>query len=231
MLGSSPHARLICVKLRRMPPHYLQPLLAPKSVALVGATEREGALGAIVWRNLTAAGLRGELIPLNPKHRAVFGKRAYARLTDLPRPPDLAVVVTPARAVESVITDAAAAGVKAAVILTSGFGETGAAGRALQASVLAAARRGGVRLLGPNCLGLMRTDTGLNATFARTPARAGNLALVSQSGAICGAILDWAASAEVGFTSVVSLGGAIDVDYGEVLDFLVAVDDTDAILM
>jgi acetyltransferase len=214
-----------------MPPHYLQPLLAPRSVALVGASEREGALGAIVWRNLAAAGVRGELYPVNPKHRAIFGKRAYARLQDLPQPPDLAVIVTPARVVERVIEDAAAAGVKAAVILTSGFGETGAEGRALQERVVAAAKRGKVRILGPNCLGVMRTDCGLNATFARTPARPGNLALVSQSGAICGAILDWAAGAEVGFTSVVSLGGAIDVDFGEVLDFLVADEATDAILM
>jgi acetyltransferase len=214
-----------------MLPHYLQPLLAPRSVALVGATEREGALGAIVWRNLASAGLRGELYPVNPKHRTVFGQRAYGRLQDLPQPPDLAVVVTPARVVERVIEDAAAAGVRAAVILTSGFGETGAEGRALQERVMAAAKRGGVRLLGPNCIGVMRTDVGLNATFARTPARPGPLALVSQSGAICGAILDWAASAEVGFTSVVSLGGAIDVDFGEVLDFLVADEATDAILM
>lgn len=222
---------LICVKLARMPPHYLQPLLAPRSAALVGATEREGALGAIVWRNLAAAALRGELYPVNPKHRTMFGRRAYGRLQDLPQPPDLAVIVTPARVVERVIEDAAAAGIKAAVILTSGFGETGAEGRALQERVLATAKRGGVRLLGPNCLGVMRTDVGLNATFARTPARRGPLALVSQSGAICGAILDWAASAEVGFTSVVSLGGAIDVDFGEVLDFLVADEATDAILM
>jgi acetyltransferase len=223
--------RLICVKLARMAPHYLQPLLAPRSVALVGATEREGALGAIVWRNLAAAGVRGALYPVNPKHRAIFGQRAYARLQDLPQPPDQAVIVTPARVVARVVEDAAAAGVKAAVILTSGFGEAGAEGKALQAQVLAAAKRGGVRLLGPNCLGVMRTDAGLNATFARTPARVGPLALVSQSGAICGAILDWAASAGVGFTSVVSLGGAIDVDFGEVLDFLVADEATDAILM
>jgi acetyltransferase len=168
---------------------------------------------------------------VNPKHRTLFGQRAYARLQELPRAPDLAVVVTPAHAVERVVEDAAAAGVKAAAILTSGFGETGAQGRALQARVLAAARRGGVRLLGPNCLGVMRTDCGLDATFARTVARPGRLALVSQSGAICGAILDWAAPAEVGFTSVVSLGGAIDVDFGEVLDFLVADEATDAILM
>jgi acetyltransferase len=214
-----------------MAPHYLQPLLAPRSVALVGATEREGALGAIVWRNLAAAGLRGELYPVNPKHRAIFGQRAYARLPDLPQPPDLAVIVTPARVVGRVVEDAAAAGVKAAVILTSGFGEAGAEGKALQAQVLAAAKRGGVRLLGPNCLGVMRTDARLNATFARTPAHPGPLALVSQSGAICGAILDWAPSAGVGFTSVVSLGGAIDVDFGEVLDFLVADEATDAILM
>ncbi len=214
-----------------LPPHYLQPLLAPESVALVGATEREGALGAIVWRNLAAGGLRGELTPINPKHRTVFGRRAYGRLTEISQPPDLAVVVTPAHAVESVIPAAGKAGVRAAVILSSGFGETGAEGRALQGRVAAAARAGGVRVIGPNCLGVLRTACGLNAPFARTPARPGRLALVSQSGAICGAILDWAAGAEVGFTSVVSLGGAMDVDFGEILDFLVADEATDAILM
>src|SRR5512134_1369458 len=172
--------------------HYLQPLLAPRSVALVGATERAGALGAIVWRNLAAAGLRGELYPVNLRHRTIFGRRAYARLQELPQPPDLAVIVTPARVVERVVDDAAAAGMKAAVILTSGFGETGAEGQALQERVVAAAKRGGVRLLGPNCIGVMRTDVGLNATFARSPARPGPLALISQSGAICGAILEWA---------------------------------------
>jgi acetyltransferase len=214
-----------------VPEHYLRPLLAARSVALVGATEREGALGRIVYRNLVAGGLPGELYAVNPKHRAVFGERAFARLGELPRPPDLAVVVTPARAVPQIIADAGAAGVKAAVVLSSGFAESGAPGRALQEQALSAARRSGVRLLGPNCLGVMRTDCGLNATFARTPALRGNLALVSQSGAICGAILDWAHGAGVGFTSVVSLGGAIDVDFGEILDFLVADPGTDAILM
>jgi acetyltransferase len=214
-----------------MPEHYLRPLLAARSVALVGATEREGALGQIVYRNLAAGGLRGELYVVNPKHRTIFGKRAYARLSELPQPPDLGVVVTPARAVEQIIEDAGAAGIRAAVVLSSGFGEAGPEGRALQEKVLAAAKRRAVRILGPNCLGVMRTDCGLNATFARTPALAGSLALVSQSGAICGAILDWAASAGVGFTSVISLGGAMDVDFGEVLDFLVADAATRAILM
>ena len=211
--------------------HYLQPLLAPRGVALVGATEREGALGNIVYRKLLEAKPRGPLYAVNPKHRRLFGHDAYARLADLPEKVDLAVIVTPARTVAQVLRDAGRAGIRGAVVLTSGFGETGEAGRMLQAEILAAAHEAGVRFIGPNCLGIMRTDAGLNATFARTYARPGQLALVSQSGAICGAILDWAASAEVGFSSVVSLGGAADVDFGEVLDFLVADEGTDSILL
>ncbi|HZM33140.1 MAG TPA: bifunctional acetate--CoA ligase family protein/GNAT family N-acetyltransferase [Burkholderiales bacterium] len=214
-----------------MPRHYLQPLLAPRSVALVGATEREGALGRIVWQNLAAGGLAGGLYPVNLKHREVFGRKVARRLTDLEGKVELAVVVTPAATVPRVIEDAARAGIKAAVVLSSGFAESGDAGRTLQKEMLAAAKRGGVRILGPNCLGLMRTDAGLNATFARTPARPGRLGLLSQSGAVCTAILDWAQRAQVGFTSVVSLGGAADVDFGEILDFLVADEHTDAILL
>src|SRR3954464_8220903 len=210
--------------------HYLSALLAPRSVALVGATERPGALGRIVYCNLAAGGVP-ELYTVNPKYKQLFDRPAYARLAELPRPVDLAVIVTPSRTVPQLLEQAGTAGIKAAVVLTSGFGEAGAEGRALQDQALQAARRSGVRVLGPNCLGLMRTDTGLNATFARTPARPGRLALVSQSGAICGAILDWAYGADIGFSSVVSLGGAIDVDFGEVLDFLVADDKTDAVLM
>ena len=175
--------------------------------------------------------MRGALYPVNPKHRTVFGKPAYASLSKLPARPDLAVVATPAHTVPAIIDEAGRAGIKAAIVLSSGFGETGEAGRALQERMLEAARRHGVRILGPNCLGAMRTDAGLDATFARTPARPGNLALVSQSGAICSALLDWAQGAGVGFTSVVSLGAAADVDFGEVLDFLVADPATEAVLL
>ena len=213
------------------PRHYLHPLLAPNGIALVGATEREGALGSIVWRNLVEARPRGPLYPVNPKHAAVFGRKAYARLADLPSPVDLAVVVTPARTVPQIVREAGAAGIRGAVVLTSGFAETGAAGRRLQDELLAAAREARVRVLGPNCIGVMRTDAGLNATFARGNALPGPLALVSQSGAICGAILDWATRAGIGFTSMVSLGGAADVDFGEVLDFLVGDVATEAILL
>ncbi|MBV8033151.1 MAG: bifunctional acetate--CoA ligase family protein/GNAT family N-acetyltransferase [Betaproteobacteria bacterium] len=210
--------------------HALQSLLAPHSVALVGATERPGALGDLVHRKLAAGGLRA-FFAVNPKHGSVHGLPCYPSLDALPERPELAVVATPARTVPGVVAQAGRAGIRSALVLTSGFAEIGPAGKALQDEMLAAAREGGVRIVGPNCLGLMRTDTGLDATFARTAARPGRLALVSQSGAICAALLDWAASAGVGFSSVVSLGGAADVDFGEVLDFLVPDTATDAILL
>jgi acetyltransferase len=196
-------------------------------VALVGATEREGALGNIVFHNLKAGALRGELYAVNPKHRTVFGRTAFSSLLRLPATPELVVVVTPARTVPGIIEEAGQAGIKAAVVLSAGFAESGEAGLALQQEMLEKAKRHGVRILGPNCLGEMRTDVGLNASFARTAAQPGPLALVSQSGAICGAILDWA-HGSVGFTSVVSLGAAADVDFGEILDFLVADESTEA---
>ena len=211
--------------------HYLQPLLAPSGIALVGATEREGALGRLVYRNLAEAKPQGPLYAVNPKHATVFGAKAYARLGDLPDKVELAVIVTPARTVPQIVREAGAAGVRAAVVLTSGFGETGAAGRKLQDELVQAAREARVRVLGPNCIGVMRPDAGLNATFARGNALAGNLALVSQSGAICGAILDWATRSGIGFSSLVSLGGAADVDFGELLDYLVGDPATEAILM
>ena len=161
----------------------------------------------------------------------MFGEPAYASLASLPAPPDLAVIATPARTVPGIIAEAGEAGVKGAIVLSSGFAEAGAAGRALQDEMLAAARRHGVRILGPNCLGAMRTDVGLDASFARTPARAGSIALVSQSGAICSALLDWAKGAGVGFTSVVSLGAAADVDFGEILEFLLADPATQSVLL
>ena len=197
----------------------------------MGATEREGALGRLVWQNLAAAGLRGALSAVNPKHAKVFGQSCYARLGKLPQAPEAAVFVTPARTLPGLIAEAGAAGVRAAIVLSSGFGEAGPEGKALQEAMLAAARPHGLRILGPNCLGLMRTDTGVNATFSPVAALPGKLALVSQSGAICTSILDWARGSRIGFSSVVSLGGAADVDFGEILDFLVADAATDAILL
>ena len=211
--------------------HYLTPLFEPRSVAVVGATEREGAIATIVLKNLLAAKYRGHLFAVNPRHATVHGVPSFPSLDAVPERIDLAVVVTPAATVPQVIEDAGRAGVRAAVMLTAGFGETGSAGMALQQALLANAQRYGVRLVGPNCIGIMRPEIGLNATFAKGGVQPGALALVSQSGALCTAILDWAQPNGIGFSSVVSLGGSIDIDFGEILDYLVADSRTEHILL
>ena len=214
-----------------MPDHYLTPLLAPKSVAIVGASEREGALGRFVFENVRAASFTGTLYAVNPRYTTIFGGKCYASLGDLPETPDLIVIATPARTVADLIHDAGAMGVRHAVVLSAGFNEIGEAGRMLARKVKVELDRYGIRMIGPNCVGIMRPSIGLNATFASAPARAGSLALVSQSGAVCTAILDWAASTEIGFSSVISLGAALDLDFGEVLDFLVDDAETKSILL
>ena len=211
--------------------HYLEHLFAPRSVAVVGASERLGSLGRAVFENLRAAGYTGTLYPVNPKHKQVGEVPCHARLADLPAPADLAVVVTPAPTVEAVLRDAGAAGIRHAVVLSAGFDENDPAGAALLKKAGAAARAHGVRLLGPHCLGLMRPALGLNATFARGGARPGQLALVSQSGAICAALTDWAWAAGIGFSSVISTGAAVDVDFGEILDYLMFDMQTQSILL
>ena len=211
--------------------HYLESLFAPRSVALVGASDRVGSLGHDVFKNLLAGSLQGEVFAVNPKHRVVQGQRCYRSLPALDRRVDLAVIATPAAAVADVLDDAARAGIHHAVILAAGFGETGDAGRAREAVLSAQAKRLAIRLLGPNCLGIMRPKIGLNATFARTGARAGPIALVSQSGAVCTALIDWAWAAGFGFSTVVSMGAAVDLDVGEILDYLLYDQDTHSILV
>ena len=214
-----------------MSSHYLRPLFEPESVALVGATERAGKVGATVMQNLLAAGFRGELFAVNPKYRAVAGVPCVASLEQLPRAVDLAIVVTPPATVPGIVEQCGRAGIPAAVIVTAGFSEAGPEGAALERATLDAARRHGVRIMGPNCLGIIRTCIGLNATFARGNALNGSLALVSQSGALCTALLDWAAGNGVGFSSVVSMGGSSDVDFGEVIDYLASDEKTEHILL
>ena len=211
--------------------HYLTPLLAPKSVAIVGASEREGALGRFVFENMQQGEFKGTLYAVNPKHSLVFGRKCYSTLADLPEIPDLVVIATPARTVTDLIHGAGGLGLKNAVVLSAGFNEMGEEGRNRSRQVKAELDRYGIRMLGPNCVGIMRPSIGLNATFASAPARVGSLALVSQSGAVCTAILDWASGTEVGFSSVISLGGALDLDFGEVLDFLVHDAETKSILL
>jgi acetyltransferase len=210
--------------------HYLSKLFEPASVAVFGASERENAIGSIVFRNMKEQ-FTGQLYAMNPKRKEVLGGPAYASLDDVQEAVDLAVIATPAASVPEIIDSCGRNGVKAAVVITAGFSETGAEGKALENRMIEIARRHGVRIVGPNCLGIVRPSIGLNATFAKGRPPAGHLALASQSGAICTSILDWAHSNDVGFSTVVSMGIGADLDFGEILDYLVSDPLTHSILM
>ncbi|KAF0206036.1 MAG: hypothetical protein FD173_510 [Gallionellaceae bacterium] len=214
-----------------MSKHYLTPLFAPKSVAVFGASDRVDAVGQIVFQNMLESGFQGALYPINSKNAEVQGRKAYASISDVEEKVELVVIATPPQTVPDIIEECGKRGVKAAVIITAGFGEIGPEGKELEHKVLDNAKRYGIRLVGPNCLGVMRPGIGLNATFNKGGANSGNLALVSQSGALCTAILDWAQMNDVGFSSVVSMGSSADVDFGEILDFLVSDPQTQNILM
>jgi acetyltransferase len=211
--------------------HYLSTLFAPKSVAVFGANDRADSVGHVVFKNMLESGFKGELYPININSPEVQGKRAYASIADIGGTIELVVIATPPQTVPGIIESCGIRGVKAAVIITAGFGEAGHEGAALEKELLETARRYGIRLIGPNCLGIMRPSIGLNATFNKGGANTGNIAFVSQSGALCTAILDWAHSNDVGFSSVVSMGSSTDVDFGEILDYLVSDPDTHSILM
>jgi acetyltransferase len=214
-----------------MSQHYLNVLFAPKSVAVFGASDRIDSVGGVVFENLRTSGFSGPVIPINPKHDKVQGVVAYPSLDLVGQAVDLAVICTPASTVPGIIESCGELGVKGAIILTAGFSEGGAEGKALEKRLQETAARYELRFIGPNCLGAMRPCIGFNATFNRGMAKPGHLALVSQSGALCTAILDWAQISDVGFSSVISMGASADVDFGEILDFLVNDPQTESILL
>jgi len=206
-------------------------LFQPASVALIGASDRPGSVGAVVARNLRRAGFHGALRFVNPHHQTLDGMPVYPDVASLPEPPDLAIIATPPDTVPGLIAELGARGTRAAVVITAGFGELGEHGRALQAAALDAARPYLLRLVGPNCLGLMVPGLGLDASFSHLAPPPGDIAFVSQSGAIITAMLDWAVPRGIGFCHVVSLGDMADVDFGDMLDFLAADPHTRAILL
>lgn len=211
--------------------HYLNVLFAPQSVAVFGASERTDSVGGVVFENLRTAGFAGPVIPINPRHHKVQGVPAYPSLDKVGQTIDLAVICTPPATVPDIVESCGKLGVKGAIILTAGFSEGGVEGKALEKQLLETAARHELRFIGPNCLGVMRPSIGFNATFNRGMAKPGHLALVSQSGALCTAILDWAQVSDVGFSSVISMGASADVDFGEILDFLVNDPQTESILL
>jgi len=212
-----------------MGPHYLSKLFNPQSVAVFGASDRPESVGANALQNLLKAGYQGALYPINPKHDTVQNQACYKNIADLPEIPELAVIATPMPSILSIIQACGEKGVSNAVILSAGFEDE--AGKRLQQKITTIANSYGMRLLGPNCLGILRPKIGLNATFSKNQASAGNLALVSQSGALCTAVLDWAEANDVGFSLVASTGDAADIDFGEILDYLATDSETHSILL
>ncbi len=191
----------------------------PKTVALIGATEAEGAVGGILMDNLL--GSRGVTVfPVNPNHDTVRGLDCLPSISGAPEPVDLAVIATPAPTVPGVVRECAEAGVQGCVIVSAGFGETGAEGLALESQIREALRGSRMRVLGPNCLGFLRPGAGLNASLLTAQPAAGNIALISQSAAIGTAMLDWAVSSHVGFSFFASMGGMVDVGFADLIDFL-----------
>ena len=199
--------------------HPLDAIFAPKSVAVVGATEKPGSVGRTVLWNLMNTPFGGPIYPVNPSRGSVLGIKAHPKLSALPEKPDLIVVTTPANTIPPIIAEAAGLGIRGAVVISAGFKETGPAGAELERQLLDHARRGNMRLIGPNCLGVMNPITGINATFAAGIARRGNVAFISQSGALCTAVLDWSLREEVGFSAFVSIGSMLDVGWGDLISY------------
>ena len=198
----------------------LEAIFAPRTVAVIGATEKQGSVGRAVLWNLISNPFGATVYPINSNRPNVLGIKAYKNIKSVPDPVDLAVVVTPAPTVPGVISECVDAGVTGAIVISAGFKETGPEGARLEQEVLKEARRGRMRIIGPNCVGVMRPYSGMNATFAAQIARPGSVGFISQSGALCTAILDWSFRAHVGFSAFVSIGSMLDVGWGDLIDYL-----------
>jgi acetyltransferase len=210
----------------------LEYLFRPKSIAVIGASNRPQRVGTVLMRNLLEAGFSGPIMPVNPKHAAIAGVLAYPDVASLPLTPDLAVICTPAPTVPGLIDELGRRGTRAAIVITAGLGALkDDEGVSLQQRLRERAREHGMRLIGPNCLGLLVPGSGLNASFSHVRAQPGQIGFVSQSGALATSILDWASSKNIGFSHFVSLGDALDVDFGDALDYLAGDPGTRAILL
>lgn len=208
----------------------LDPFFQPDSVAVIGASATPGSIGQTIMRNLMRSDFNGVVYPVNPRRRAVFGVHCYPRLSDVPDRVDLAVIATPAATVPGVVRECVERDVKGAIIISAGFAEIGTAGRALEAEIRDVAR-GRMRIIGPNCLGVIRPAANFNASFASATPSAGSVALLSQSGAILTSILDWARDRNIGFSSFVSVGSMLDVDMADLIDYLADDPQTKSILL
>jgi len=198
----------------------LDTMLAARTVALIGATESPGSVGRTMMENLTNEAFKGAVFPVNPKRESILGVKAYPSIAKVPGPVDLAIICTPAASVPGLITECIEAGIRGAIIISAGFKEIGEKGVELERQILERARSAKMRIIGPNCLGAMIPRVGLNATFAKPLARPGSVGFISQSGALCAAVLDWSIAHDVGFSAFISIGSMLDVGWGDLIHYL-----------
>ncbi len=210
----------------------LHHLFAPNSIAVIGASTRPHSIGSLVMQNLLGGGFQGPIMPVNPKHLSISGVLAYKNIEQLPTVPEMAVICIPPLSIPTILDQLGEKGTRAAIILTAGLGsEEFSKGVTVKEEMLRVAQKYGMRILGPNCLGLLVPGIGLNASFAHRPALPGKIAFVSQSGALCTSVLDWARPRGIGFSHFISMGDMADTDFGDVLDYLGSDPDTSAILL
>lgn len=198
--------------------HPLDPIFNPRNVAIIGASERVGSVGRNVLWNLLSSPFGGTIFPVNPKRSNILGVRTYPSVSELPEVPDLVVITTPAASVPGLLRESVDFGIPGGIVISAGFKETGEAGIALEHEIMQIVS-GKMRIIGPNCLGVMNPIQGLNATFASTVAKPGNVAFMSQSGALCTAVLDWSLRENVGFSSFISIGSMLDVNWGDLISY------------
>ena len=209
----------------------LDKIFKPKSIAVIGASTKENSVGHSLFKNLLDSGFKGQLFPINPKSKELLGKKAYDNIKNVPSKVDLAVIILPAKFVPQVVEECGQAGVGGLLIISAGFKEAGEAGEKMVQEVLTTSRKYGMRIVGPNCLGIINPKLGMNATFANRMALPGNIAFISQSGALCSSILDWANEQNVGFSHFVSIGSMIDIGFAELIDYFGMDQETSSILV
>ena len=209
----------------------LDKIFNPKSIAVIGASDEEGSVGYILMKNLTELGYQGKVYPVNIHKTEILGFKAYKTVDQLPETVDLAVIATPAKTVPDIVEQCGKAGIPGIIIISAGFKEVGPEGKALEDKILEIKKRYNLRIIGPNCLGIIRPSINLNATFTAKMPKPGNIAFISQSGALCAAILDWAVHENIGFSNFVSIGSMVDVDFGDLIDYFGTDPKTRSILM
>src|SRR5208283_1443301 len=196
----------------------LDKIFNPQNVAIIGASDVEGSVGYALVKNFTQLGYAGKVYFVNIRNPEILGVKTYKTVDQIPEPVDLAIIATPAKTVPDVMEGCGRAQVKGVIIVSGGFKETGLEGKALEEKILEVARKHSIRVIGPNCIGVIRPQINLNATFMDKMPKSGNIAFLSQSGALGSAIFDWAIHENIGFSNFVSVGSMIDVDFGDLID-------------